>query len=353
MTEQNKELFETSLGKKTLAEIKEEAISVALVDKISKWTNELGNVFQEQQGQIEKLMKLLCFSQDYFVQQTLLYAPKEVSFCLMQDNADDSIGMNYDLQTMKIEVNPNFVQQQLADENNLYSGGVFLKKIVHELTHAAQASKGVYPTYIPKMTCHNSLLCELMTEVEAFVIETRFMYELIQPTLKQKRQTDILSDTEVGAYHSYIERMAKMNLSDENKQLYADVMVAAILLDFPKEPTQYNGWQQVYLNQTYKHLLARPVRSLTMNDAKISFQEKYMYDYYSNHFPILDRVKQQLIQNLDLRPLDQAVLIGEKLPCNEGIVYRDIHKAQINLGLKKKYSGVQQILSAIRRDRCR
>ena len=238
-------------------------------------------------------------------------------------------------------------------DDNLFSGGTFLKKIIHELTHAAQAGKGVYPTYIQKMTCHNALLCELLTEVEAFVVETRFMYELMKPTLNQKAQLKMLSDTEVGIYHSYIERMADMNLSDENKQLYADVMVAAVLLDFPQNPQQYNSWQQLYLNQTYKHLLARPIRSLKINESKISTQEKYIYDYYANHFPILDRAKQQIVQNLNLKPLEQAVLIGEKLPCNEGISYRDIHKAQINLGVKKKYSTVQQILSDIRRNRSR
>jgi hypothetical protein len=192
-----------------------------------------------------------------------------------------------------------------------------------------------------------------MTEVEAFVVETRFMYELMKPTFNQSKQSDLLVDTEVGAYHSYIERMSDMNLSDENKQLYADVMVAAILMDFPRNPKEYNGWQQVYLSQTYKHLLARPVQSLTMNETKISVQEKYMCDYYANHFPIIDRVKQQLIQNLDIRPLEQAVVIGERLPCNERITYRDIHKAQINLGVKKKHSTAQQILSTIRRNRSR
>lgn len=353
MTQQKEELFDTSLGKKTKPEIQKQAISISVKDKISKWAKELVSVFPEYSNQISKLLNLLHFSQDYFVQQSLLYAPKEVSFCLMKDCVDENIGMNYDLQTMKIEVNPLFIEKQLSEENNLFASGTFLKKIVHELTHAAQACKGVYPTYIQKMSCHNALLCELMTEVDAFVVETRFMYELMKSACNQSEKSELLVNTEVGVYCSYIERMADMNLSDDNKQLYADVMVAAILMDFPRNPKEYNGWQQVYLSQTYKHLLARPVQSLTMNETKISVQEKYMCDYYANHFPIIDRVKQQLIQNLDIRPLEQAVVIGERLPCNERITYRDIHKAQINLGVKKKHSTAQQILSTIRRNRSR
>ncbi len=331
MTDYNNKnmMIENHLGRFSLKQIKETAYKTSAFDKIEKWTRELVSCFPEFQSEIKTYMPLLLQSQDKYVLESLLYADSNLSFCENKDH--DGFGMKYKYNMNCIQISRSFLKEMFGQESKLYGAALFLSKTIHELTHAAQDMRGVAPLRVSKMNLANAVTAELMTEVDASIVEMHLQYELTARQLQQAPEW--IKDTDLGFYADLMrqcETYREQKLTPAQQHRLADMTLMRLFLDYKESVRQNNEWQEIYFRQMVQHLLCRPVHSLTIDDTP-GESERYLMTYYQKRYPLLQSVQKKLMTVLPIRPIEQAVLIGNSFPKSTPAVYGDVHQAKMTL----------------------
>lgn len=331
MTEYNNKnvMIENHLGQYTLPQIKALALKTRIIDKIEKWTGELIACFPEFQTEIKTYMPVLAHSQDRYVLESLFYADPDLSFCENKDH--DGLGMKYQYHMNCVRVSRAFLKELFHHKSQLYRACLFLDKIIHEITHAAQDMQGVAPLRVSQMNLSNAVTAELMTEVDATVVGLHLQYELASDSLT--KAPSWIKRTDLGFYN-HLMRQCKVyhgkELSLSCQQSLADMTLMQLCLDYKEDLKQNDEWQETYFRQTVRHLLCRSIHSLTI-DTEESETEKYLMNYYQQRYPLLPQIQKKLMTVLPIRPIEQAVLIGNSFPISEPIIYGTVHAVKIQL----------------------
>ncbi len=331
MTDRNKKntIIENHLGRFSLKQLKERIYQTSAFDKIEKWTNELTLCFPEFQSEIKTYMPLLLQSQDKYVLESLLYADVNLFFSENKDH--DGYGMKYKYNMNCIQISRSFLKEIFGQESKLYGAALFLGKTIHELTHAAQDMRGVAPLRVSKMNLANVVTMELMTEVDATIVEMRLQYELTANQLHHAPEQ--IKNTDLGFYADLMqqcETYQDLKLMPTQQHSLADMTLMHLCLDYKENAQQNNDWQETYFRQMVQHVLCRPVHSLTIDDTP-GESERYLITYYQKRYPLLPEIQKKLMTVLPIYPIEQAVLIGNSFPKSTLAIYRDVHQAKIKL----------------------
>ncbi len=301
-------MFHTDRGAESEIEIRKRANQTPIETKIKEWTIQLIKSFPDYRNGIQKIMNILMYVRDPFVQDTLKYAPTTLYFRAADNNHTNAV--QYSFHQPTILFTPEFMKQTFAKRltpSNIY---LFLSQLLYHLTHAAQDARGVTVARIPLINTADGILYDLLSEIDSSMVAIRLLRELILPF--HARLPAFLKNSALFYYLFYEKYVIENSIAQPDSSIEVTNMIYALeMTDFNSKQPFFKKWQEYYVGQTTAHLLNRSIGTLTSQNSPDSISMT-LEPYFNNRFYELSDISEP-IKNTHFHFLTKYVRIGEQL----------------------------------------
>ncbi len=313
-SQKTKELqIPTCFGLKKIKELHHIQPDFSLISKkLNIFSEKISKLFPEHALLINKLITIFKMSEDSLVLQTFADVPETVSF--------EKINNPQSLETMFFSpakncviMNEPFVQDCLSTPDRLYPATIFMRNILHELTHAVQHKFGVANTDLhhAHINIMDATTLHFMKEIDAKLVEMRFCDEILSPHITA--QTNLSDDSIFQEYivqHFLIPNHEMLSVDTVNNLVTKKMLL--YFTEFPTNMEEYNSWQKFYAQQITDLLTQESKVYPSITTGTSSEIAKYKLDYYYSRYPELETFKNSLQEQYFAKRLVDAFKLYEQ-----------------------------------------